>query len=77
MTQSAPLPGSVFRFGAEVDKVFNPTKAKALTSFQTHQGVETSTFGPSRRSGCAAAEPYPPRRSAQHNQILNLISTML
>ncbi len=62
MNQWAPFPETVFRFNTEVEAGSQPAKSKTLRSSKTRQGVETSTFGPSRRSGCAAAEPYLPER---------------
>lgn len=87
MNQCTPLPGTVFRFGTEVEEASQPAESKTLTNADTRQEVETSTFGPSRRSGCAAAEPYPPERQQKHNpgkptrnqaiQSLNLKPTMI
>jgi len=77
MSQSAPLPGSVFRFRPEVDEVLNPAKEKALTSIELVRGLKPQPSDRTRRSGCAAAEPYPPSRHAKHTQILNLATTML
>jgi hypothetical protein len=77
MSQRAPLPGSVFRFGTEVDEVLNPGNAKTLTRIEPVRGLRPQPSGRTRRSGCAAAEPYPPSRHAKDTQSLNLISTML
>ena len=45
MSQSAPLPGSVFRFRPEVDEVLNPAKEKALTSIELIRGLRPQPSG--------------------------------
>jgi len=46
MSQSAPLPRTVFRSSAEIEEVSQPVKKKNPDEHETCQGVETSTFGP-------------------------------
>jgi len=76
MSQSAPLPGSVFRFRPEVDEVLNPAKEKALTSIELIRGLRPQ---PSGRPGAQVALPQSLilRDGTPNIQILNLVTTML
>ena len=59
MNQSAPLPTTVYRFGAAVEMRSQPER-KAPASVNWPGKLRPQPAGQNRRSGRAAALPYPP-----------------